>query len=373
MARKRSRKRSTLVDFVDAVTGFGLKIGAAAFVVVLGYLIYGLVSRGGIPRLASLSEGDRIRVIRNVAAACKALSISGAVTALCAAARYYAEESLGYLMSLLGVLLYLAVPWWMSAAFSSSELKANLAIATVVSEFQLLGIIFFVIGSALIVRDVALRITLSLYERERKKSTFQVGEQAAAREEPYRPRLYPKCWQMPFCRAFVRNVCPAYESRKSCWRLKAGCMCDEDIIMRALKSQSSEGRMFAKDLRYRLGQLPQKSALTAAQKRERCRNCVIFRSHQEQKYRLVSPLVFPAVGALIWALYPRIEALFRLMVRATDEFMKTVTFLPQSSERTAGAGSVPEFVLVLFVAWLAIVAVSYSLQLVEFCIFKIQI
>jgi hypothetical protein len=95
--------------------------------------------------------------------------------------------------------------------------------------------------------------------------------------------------------------------------------------------------------------------------------------HQQQKYKLISPLVFPATAALIWVMYPTIEAVFRKGVHLTDVFMKKVSFLPQAYDKVPSGSSVPQVVLVFFVAWLAIVAVSYGLRLVEFCIFKAQI
>jgi len=374
MALTRRQRRSAIVEFLDGLTNLGLKLGGAIAALALGYLIYGLVARNGLAQLGALSHDDRARVIANVGFACSLVVTGGGVAAACAAARYHTEETLGYLMSFFGIVVYFAVPWWVSIGFSSWELRANLAIATIVSQMQLLGIIVFLVGSALVVREVALRITSSLQDRERKtaRSAFRVGGQAEPVEEPYKRRLYPKCWQMQYCRAFIRKVCPAYESGRSCWRRKSGCMCDGDTIARALSSQTGEGRLFARDLQYRLGTIPQKSSLTPAEKRQRCRDCVIYRLHQEQKYKLTSPFVFPAVGALIWALFPALESMFRAFLSFTERVMRNMSFLPSSGE-SSGGWSVPDAVLYVFVAWLAIVVVSYALQFLEFCIFKVQI
>lgn len=371
MAGKRSGKRSTFVDFLDALTDTGVKLGALAFVGSLGYLVYGLVAGSGLPKIMSLPPEDRARVLGNVAFACRVLGVSGTVLALSAAARYYAEETLGYMMSLLGVMLYFGTPW----AFSSWFEQPNPAIALVVVELRLLGMILFLPGVVLLVRDITFRVRFGAAHKEKEKrdGAFLVGDEALREEEPYRPRAYAKCWQMPYCREFVRKICPAYEARKSCWRVKAGCYCDEQTILRAMKIQSKEGRMFAKDLRYRMGSTERRTKLSRAQKRALCRSCVIYQLHQQQKYKLISPLVFPATAALIWVMYPTIEAVFRKGVHLTDVFMKKVSFLPQAYDKVPSGSSVPQVVLVFFVAWLAIVAVSYGLRLVEFCIFKAQI
>lgn len=374
MARKRSKKRNIFLDITDSITDLGLKLGAVTFALVLGYLLYGFVIKNGILKVGDLPVADRERVISNVAMACKILGVSGAIAVLCLAIRYYVEETLGYIMSFLGVLLYFGTPWMFSIWFPHSDIHANRVLGMVVAECRLLGVVFFAPGLILIIRDVVLRVRVAVAKPQKVDSSFFVGEQAEYVPEPYRPRLYAKCWQTPYCRAFVRGACPAYEARKSCWRKKSGCMCDPGIIERALTSQSSEGRMFMKELRYRQGDVPGKKAkLTGAQKRARCRSCVIYEFHQKQKYKLISPLVFPFVVGLVWFLYPGMKAMFREVVALTDKFVHTVTFMPQAQDKTPVGTAVPDIVLIFFVVWLAIVGISYALRFVEFCIFKIQI
>lgn len=377
MARKRSRQRSILLDIFDSLTELGLKLGALVFVVVLGYLVYGLVTKHGLAKIMLLPPEDRDRVLANVALSCKVLGITGTIVAVCAALRFYVEETLGYMMSLLGVLLYFGAPWAFSIWYSRTDLAANPAIAMIVGEIRLLGGVLFLPGVALIIYDISYRISRAIIEKPKVDRSFLVGKDAErVVEKAYRPRMYAKCWQMPYCRDFVRKVCPAYDRRKSCWRLRSGCYCDEKTMLRALDAQSPEGRKFAREVAYRTGGLPRKTALTAAQKRQICRNCVIYEFHQMQKYKLISPLVFPVVAVTVWMLYPTLERTFRAVVGFTDQFMKTVSFLPQAQDRVSdipGISGVPEFVLVLFAAWLGIVALSYGLRLVEYCVFKLQI
>jgi energy-coupling factor transporter transmembrane protein EcfT len=150
-------------------------------------------------------------------------------------------------------------------------------------------------------------------------------------------------------------------------------MCDTLIIERALLSQSSEGRTFMKDLQYRLGQVPGKKDLTSAEKRARCRSCVIYEFHQRQKYKLISPLVFPAVIITAWFFYSKIASLITSVLGVTEKFVHKISFLPQSTDQAVPNAVVPEVVLGLFVIWLTIVAISYTLQFIEFCIFKLGI
>ncbi|MBI2841801.1 MAG: hypothetical protein HYX78_00205 [Armatimonadetes bacterium] len=373
MARKRSRKRNILLEILDVLTDLGLKLGGLVFIVVLGYLVYGLAAKNGLGKLASLPPMDRDRVVSNVALGCSILRASGAVVAVCAAIRYYVEETLGYLMSILGVVLYFGMPWGFTVWFSQAELHANPAIATIVSGFRSLGTIMFLLGVFLIVRDLVLRMVYAFSGRDRKGQLFLIGEAAEGLQPGFRTKLYPQCWETHYCRDFVRKVCPAYQNRKPCWRIKVGCFCDEGTILRAMNVQSKEGQMFARDLNYRTGSVTGTRALTAAQKRTRCRTCVIFLYHQHQKYKLISPIVFPVTAALMWLFYPNIVGIFEGFVQFTDQFMRMVSFLPQTQVQAPELAVVPGAVQILFVMWLAIMIVSYALQFIEYCIFRLQV
>lgn len=128
-----------------------------------------------------------------------------------------------------------------------------------------------------------------------------------------------------------------------------------------------------RELQYRSGELPYKKKVepTPAEKRQRCRTCVIYDFHQKQKYKLISPLVFPVVLGLIWKIYPNILAVVRSAIELTERFVQRAAFLPQPQNQPTH--DVPEVVLALIVVWLAVISVSYALRFLEFCIFKVQI
>jgi hypothetical protein len=379
MARKGSGHKNTFLNLLDALTDIGLKLGGVIFLASLVYLMFGLFKHDGIGRLNSLPAKDRLRVVGSIAMFCQALGVAGTIVALSAAARFYAEETLGYMMSGLGVVLYFCSPWAFSNWLPQASLAGNEGVKLIASEIQFLGMMLFVPGIVLILRDLKLRLETSLAQkriREYKSQdgAFLVGKDAErGKDEPYKPRPYAKCWQMPYCRDFVRNICPAYETHKPCWRIKRGCYCDEKTILRAMKARGKEAVDLAKDLQYRADERVKLTELTPQQKRQLCRNCVIYQLHQQQKYRLVSPLVFPITAAILWALYPTAQGIFREAVTFTDQFMNMVSFLPQEPAGTAAFHGVPDFVLWVFVVWIGLIVLTYGLRLVEYCIFKLQV
>jgi hypothetical protein len=248
----------------------------------------------------------------------------------------------------------------------------------VVNNFRALGMTLFIPGMILILRHVVLRLIKVFKQQEVKKvrydSNFIVGNVPDEDPEPYKPRPYSACWQMPYCRTFIRGFCPAHEAKKSCWRLRKGCMCDGDIIMGALKARSSDGSSFHKELMYRGADSVPKTALTARQKRMRCRMCIIFDFHQTQKYKLLSPLAFPLVFGVMWFGYPKIAEMLQAIIKVTDSFMKVVQFTPDANAvKHIAASSTPEYISIVFVVWLGIIAISYVLRFLEFCIFSMKI
>ena len=57
-------------------------------------------------------------------------------------------------------------------------------------------------------------------------------------------------------------------------------MCEEDVIRGAM-----EGRVISKDALVAATMIPRNNKLTIAQKKERCKTCVIYNEHQKHKYR----------------------------------------------------------------------------------------
>jgi hypothetical protein len=244
------------------------------------------------------------------------------------------------------------------------------AVSIVAAQLQTTGLLLFAPGIVLVVRDLIVRLIGSL------TNPRTAGKAIWGQEEPKSlsivQRIYGNCWDLPHCREFIRRGCPAHQSGASCWRIKQGCYCDENMILKAMSARGAELDM-AKNARVTNG-VAARLSLSGSEKRARCRSCGIYAEHQRQKYRLISPLVFPSVAIAIWVLSPTIQTMLGQAITVTDKFMKLVSFAPQVSQPTwacqvSGSGAVEW----MFIAWLGIMAVSYLLQLVEYFIFKVQI
>jgi hypothetical protein len=171
-----------------------------------------------------------------------------------------------------------------------------------------------------------------------------------------------KCWQLPYCRKFVRERCPIYHARRSCWREKVGCMCEEEVIKGAM-----ENRTIPKDAVAAARYIPQNNKITMIQKMERCRQCVIYNEHQKHKYRLFLPLLilgFIGVCALLW---PMLSGAMHGIVSDAQKGLNTVI---------VGGGvsaQIPESLQAVILGSICLVVLTYLLKLLEFAIFKLKI
>jgi hypothetical protein len=250
--------------------------------------------------------------------------------------------------------------------------EASKAASTVVVHARDTGLMMLAPGLMLVLRDLLGRL-IRLITRPRIASGLVWGKEDRHDLSVLR-RVYGHCWDLPHCREFIRKICPAYLAGHSCWRVKQGCYCDEKTIIRAMELRGG-GTEMVKNAQFSHGFSGGRRSLSPAQKRARCRNCAIFSEHQRQKYRVVSPLVFPTVAIAIWLISPNVQSLIQNVVQFTDRFMKIASFMPQASmgpsawTYATGTGTIQW----LFIAWLSIMAIGYTLQLMEYFIFKVQI
>jgi hypothetical protein len=170
------------------------------------------------------------------------------------------------------------------------------------------------------------------------------------------------CWQLPYCRKFVRERCPIFHAKRSCWREKVGCMCEEEVIKGAM-----ENRTIPKDAVAAARYIPQNNKITMLQKMERCRQCVIYNEHQKHKYRLFLPITllgFTGICALLW---PLLMGAMHGMVQEAEKTMNKVI---------VGGGvnaQIPDALQQIILASICLVLLTYILKILEFMIFKLKI
>ena len=235
-----THSRSRLIGWIDQITGLGLKIGVPLLIVSAGYLLFAAFGRH-IAQLGSMKPEEKAYFEQSLALALNVATVTSAVSMVSVVIRIFNDEILGQVLSLLGAALYFGSPAFF-AFFGSSQVMRNPdsahALASIVQEFRVIGAIFLLPGLCLVLRDAILRIWTGISVRRIAECRWGDEEERHGRHT--NPKFYGSCWDTPFCRDFVRRVCPAWNKRTPCWRIKVGCYCDEATILRAMTSMGTD-------------------------------------------------------------------------------------------------------------------------------------
>lgn len=361
------QSRGFIWDTLDRLTTLGLQVGGGAFALVSIYLLWGLIT-GSLANAATLPQADRFRVLQNIQLACKILSISGIVGVASAAIRYYLDEITGYALLIGGAVFHWGIPMLVGTSLQGVSLQAAQLPAYVVSQYSQVGMVSLMLAGPLIAMDFWYKMR-GVHRKASRGAAVVVPD-----SEIPKARLYFFCWQMPYCRDYLRKFCTAYEKKKSCWRLKSGCYCDEEMILRVMK-RSATSKLDGFDQRYSLPDTKKK--LTATQKRRRCRECFIYTEHQKLKYRIMSPLVFPAAIVIIWMYFKPVKALLHGALELTDKFAGRISFgsgpVPEMGVKIGTTAAASNTVEWLFLICLGMILVTYLLRGLEYFIFDLQV
>lgn len=360
--------KSQWISLTEQISGIGLKVGITIVVAGTGYLLYAMFGPA-LRQFAEKAAVDRASFERSLELLLTALTVGSAVLVASVILRVFNDEALGQGLSFVGAVLYFGSPWLLSMV-GTGVLKGDALrlFAKGVNEFRTMGSISLLPGLVFLLRDAILRIWTGISVRRIEERRW--GDEEERRRKHLKSKYYGSCWDMAFCREFVRRVCPAWQAKQPCWRMKVGCYCDEKTILTALTSYGTDN-VHVRGIMENLGiDKGRASLLNSRQKRARCRRCGIFAEHQRQKYRILSPAVFPLVGLLFYIFYQRLAGIMWVVLEKTDEFMRALMMRTSEHYSFADQGSV---LTTLAMIWLAIIVVSYALRALEYLIFEIQV
>ncbi len=423
-------ERSVLGPLVYNLAVWAMNIGFAVALVAAAYLIFGLFS-GQLSGYDTLPQPDRLRILSNISLAAQLLSGGLTIGSLAAAFVLWGEDFVGYAMVIGSVLIGLGVPE--AYTFIGGDRESLKATAQTLTAFPKAMMAPLAIGGLLVARDVLYRLIRGFQAKPMRHEKLIHGAGAAAESRPVRTSLFAKCWEGPYCREFIRTHCPVYVKRQSCWREKSGCYCEEDIVSGAASRVNGIALDMAPDPKrnfanppspatvatvatvaavafdplapapMRLGgigeglggslggglgslnlgppspsasPLPRKPVLTMAQKRERCRNCVIYNNHQREKYKLVMPIVLLATLLLCAVFAEPVRSNIGTALSGVDRLLAQISFNSGSSGTGKAATDLwkpPAGIEWILIGALGLMLLSKMLQVTEWAIFKIKI
>ena len=357
---QREYQQQVLLRWMSTITYRMITVGAILLVVGLAYLLYALFMLGD---QGSYTAADVGRIQGNLTLFGRLALLGAGMVVIGLAWNFLEEEVVGYVLVLLALFFYWGLPFLLGQIGTLPEPNSlrGFALERIRNLMWVLfppGIILTVfVGIAQSIRRLRYGAALD--------QTLKLGSGVSKQE--VQQRFLGKCWQLPFCRDYVRQRCPIYHARRTCWREGVGCMCEEKNIVMALQNVR-----LSDDPQKNAKYIPHNKTLTRAELRARCSECVIYNEHQRQKYQLIAPLT---VGSIIGIAYffhvPLREKVFTLL-SLLDQLLARFTLMPSEAQKgvlEAAARANETAALVLYIA-LVIVALSYALRVVETVIFK---
>lgn len=375
-------------------------LGLLASVALFGYLMYGLLS-GQLANAAGAGKSDLQHGIALVTQLSFYLNIALIVTLAAGVALFYDNEGAAILMVLIAAFLAYGLQFLLDYFGSdASQITSGPLSSMTLGEIRNAGLIIAVPGVVLFLRNLVMRI--ADVRRGPDLLAMQYGQ--GVRKEDDSPRAlvgaFAKCWQLPYCREGIRVKCPIYHARTKCWKERVGCMCEENIIRLAAGGTEQKSVDMSKEggfvpvgdliarsettmrshLPTRPGprgvRIPTNPHLSEHQKRERCRNCIIYNEHQRQKYQLLSPIVTIAVPLIIFLRFDDMRTWLGQLLQSADVLIGHLQFAHHAA--TGPSALSVEFNDSLFVEGFLVVCVglmimTWALRLLEYCTFKIKI
>ncbi|MBC8137501.1 MAG: hypothetical protein H8F28_16590 [Fibrella sp.] len=391
-----------------------LAAGAIGTLWLLASLIF-----GNYGDFASVSKEAQAAALSNISLAQMLMTWGFGIGSVLCAIVYFGEEALGYALLAGALLIGFGIPvgfqQFGGEAYAATK---SVALGNVYNSFSSGVRLPALVGGLFICYDVVQRLIRTVRERPTvkvEKMTYGTGAKQENAGRPARTSPLGKCWEGPFCRDFIRPHCPIFLKRQACWQQKRGCYCEEDIVsqaaakvtgqtlpmaggnsrfanmataprndMNAVPDPMASGfQMIGVGAPAPAGmggmnpsppthsQAPRRIELSAGQKRERCRNCVIYNEHQREKYQLLLPIVLIGTVILCGYVAMQFQTNAAAVVDGIEMVINRFSFLPGNDKVKVGNSS--SAVAWIFIGAATIVIVSKMLQFLEWCVFKIKI
>jgi len=346
-----------LLEFLSGAARLLMYAGILATIIGVGFLGYTCFAFSG-----SSKPPNPESAIANVGVLEKFLY--GGVLALGVSTTFlfWGESILAALQILGGAILFFSPLILNFAGISSSSNGSDTVDPVSVAQTSLShgGVILGIIGLIVLGADLAVRA------KERSQQGWKLDQLRygkGVKEEVDRHNVFlGKCWQLPFCRKFVRERCPIYHARRTCWKELTGCMCEEEVIRNAM-----ENKAIPKDALMAATYIPRNLKLTVAQKQERCRTCVIYNEHQKHKYKLLMPTTLVLFGGVYFLAHGPLINLMSTILNALDRMIGRATYERMHIEDQ------PVLFQELLLACIMVILLAYAMKLLEYIVFKLKV
>ena len=352
---------------------WALQLAIAGFVVSAGYILYGIFS-GVLNKQVDPAAAERY--VRNLRLMGEIMAASGVLGTICFVILTLSEIAYSITMGLLGVALMFGMPILVASNLSQA---GNRVISTINEWSRNAGMGILAV--------VALRVLYEIVEqirtagaRRKEKEALEAIEGLQKVKKPPKQGLWSPCWKLPYCHDAVREACPAFKARKSCWRYGAGCNCDPGLIERLIRSgalESGKGASKASSrdktahAAYVRSDLQADAPVKASERTIPCSKCPIYLDHQRQKFKIVNPFAIVVTVMLMGLAYLPLRAIYHTVVQAIAAVASRMTFDVERVDPGQWVRYLDTPALqVFFFGIVGLLALSYVLKFIEWAIFE---
>lgn len=349
-------------NIIEWVQGKLIILGIAVSLIATGFLVYYTYIFSGYSVETIGDAPDKVRLFQYI------LIVGFACFATGMTLMFWGDVALPLTLFLVAAAYFTTPMWLPEVGFVREADPERYAIVLgAMGAMAFAGLLLGIAAVILQAADVLVRLRhRAIYGAKGDLMKYGSGVQE---EIDIRNVFMGKCWQLPFCRKFVRERCPIFHSRRTCWKERVGCMCEEQVIRGAM-----EDKVIPKDAVAAAKYIPYNTRLTPSQKAERCRQCVIYNEHQRHKYRLMVPFAFILIVVVYFAFHQPLLEMTQTFISRLDMAMQSFTFSTSATgEAVKAEATAPdlldEFVLVMIMVFVF----SQIMRVIEFSIFKLKI
>jgi len=335
--------------------------GLLATVLAAGFLVWTFFMFGGgsSPTASPVTAQSNIAIFHKVLLA-GLVSVGVGSTYL-----FWGEETL-CAFQLLGSLLFFFAPFLIRLASGVGERTVGPVAEQALATLQGGGLAFGLLAVCVLIADLGTRYRVRALQGSRA-DLLKYGK-GVKEERDIQNVFLGKCWQLPFCRKFVRERCPIYHAKRTCWRERVGCMCEEEVIAQAMAN-----RPIPRDVVAASRLIPVNNKLSLSAKMQRCKQCVIYNEHQKHKYRLAVPCVLAFYGLIVVVAYSPLLNAMNGVINWIDRFVGMATYRAPSPTQATTVDVAPIYFQVVLLLCFTVIALTYTLRVVEYLIFKAKV
>jgi hypothetical protein len=347
-----------------------LQLAIAAFVIAAGYILYAIFS-GALNQAADAAQ--LARLARNLTTMGQLMTLACLVGGVCFVIMTIGDIAFAVALALLGAALMFGLPVLVASNVHTEQFAYLINLWS-----KNAGMAIFVVVGLRILYEIVEQLRTAGTRRKEKEEEEQVAGLQKAKRPP-KPGVWSPCWKLPYCHEAVREQCPAFKNRKSCWRYGAGCNCDPSLIERLIRSGALEAgkgasrassREKTAHAAYVRSDLAADAPLKASERTIPCTKCPIYLDHQRQKFKIVNPIAVIATLLVLAAAYIPLRALYFQVVATISNIASHFTL-----GRNVDPGKWFEYLntpalQVFFFIIIGLLALAYVLKFVEWVIFE---